>query len=137
MKTLILSGIRCFLMFTAAGAFSVAHPAKANLITNGGFETGDFTGWTVSGDTFVHGTYAGISPHSGNFQALVGGNLITEGFLRRRSRRRPANPTLSAFGWPTFRLSHSPTPSPSRGEAYLFSGFSASRHSVTRNTRLT
>jgi hypothetical protein len=33
MKTLILAAIRCFLMFTAAAAFCVAYPAKANLIT--------------------------------------------------------------------------------------------------------
>jgi hypothetical protein len=35
-------------MFTAAAAFSVAQSANANLITNGDFETGDFTGWTVA-----------------------------------------------------------------------------------------
>ena len=33
---------------TAAVALSVAHPTKANLITNGDFETGDFTGWTMT-----------------------------------------------------------------------------------------
>jgi hypothetical protein len=48
MKTLILAAIRCCLMFTAAVALSFAHPASANLITNGDFETGDFTGWTVT-----------------------------------------------------------------------------------------
>jgi hypothetical protein len=48
MKTLILAAIRCSLMFTAVAALSVAYPAKANLITNGDFETGDFTGWTVT-----------------------------------------------------------------------------------------
>ena len=47
MKTLILAAIRCSLMFTAVAALSIAYPAKANLITNGGFETGDFTGWTT------------------------------------------------------------------------------------------
>src|SRR4051812_16119698 len=48
MKTLILAAIRCSLMFTAVAALSVAYPAKANLITNGDFETGDFSGWTVT-----------------------------------------------------------------------------------------
>ena len=28
-----------------------AGAAQANIVTNPGFETGDFTGWTLSGDT--------------------------------------------------------------------------------------
>ena len=32
-------------MFTAVAALSVAYPARANLITNGGFEDG-FFGWS-------------------------------------------------------------------------------------------
>ena len=32
-------------------ATSVASTAQANLLTNSGFETGDFTGWTVGGTT--------------------------------------------------------------------------------------
>ena len=74
MKTLIVAAIRCSLMFTAVAVFALAHPVKANLITNGGFETGDFTGWTVFeiGTPFtavVGGAVGGISPHSGAFQA--------------------------------------------------------------------
>jgi hypothetical protein len=72
MKTIILAAIRCFSMFIAVAAVSVAYPAKANLITNPGFETGDFTGWTLGGTpaAIVFGTVAGVSPHSGNFQAI-------------------------------------------------------------------
>ena len=40
---------------------------KANLITNGGFETGDFTGWNVAGSSSVEGKAFGIPPHSGDF----------------------------------------------------------------------
>jgi len=48
--------------------------ASANLIVNGGFETGDFTGWTVTGGPPDCGTTAvdGIStnvPHSGTYAA--------------------------------------------------------------------
>ena len=54
---------------TAAAALSFAHPASANLITNPGFETGDFTGWSKVGG-LVAGPINGVSPHSGNFQAI-------------------------------------------------------------------
>src|SRR5438874_1567191 len=62
-------------VLTAVAAFSVAHPASANLITNGGFETGDFTGWTRRGErSDVFGSFNGIAPHSGNFQAALHGS---------------------------------------------------------------
>jgi hypothetical protein len=63
------------LVLTAVAALSVAHPAKANLITNPGFETGDFTGWTLSGDhmftNVTNGTVFGNAPHSGTCQAFL------------------------------------------------------------------
>ncbi len=60
---------KILLALTAVAALSVAHPASANLITNPGFETGDFTGWSKVGG-LVAGTINGVSPHSGNFQAI-------------------------------------------------------------------
>jgi len=60
---------KILLALTAVAALSVAYPAKANLIINPGFETGDFTGWTTAGDMTIEGTINGIAPHSGNFQA--------------------------------------------------------------------
>ena len=51
----------------------ITQSARANLISNGGFETGDFSGWMVSGrDNDVVGSVPFISPHSGNSQALFG-----------------------------------------------------------------
>jgi hypothetical protein len=69
---------KILLALTAAAALSAAYPAKANLITNPGFETGDFTGWTVS--TFsVRGAFGGVSPHTGNFQAVdFGGGILSQ-----------------------------------------------------------
>jgi hypothetical protein len=48
-----------------------------NLVQNGGFETGDFTGWTLdeTGGPFSFvddGSGTGFSPHSGNFFAALG-----------------------------------------------------------------
>src|SRR5207302_790086 len=45
--------------------------SSANVIVNGGFETGDFSGWTLSGDsatTFVDTGFA----HSGSYAAFLG-----------------------------------------------------------------
>jgi hypothetical protein len=35
----------------AVGAFALSGVAQANLVTNGGFETGNFSGWTQFGNT--------------------------------------------------------------------------------------
>jgi len=76
---------KLLLAVIAAAALSFARPVSANLITNGGFETGDFTGWTDTGhlsNIGVSGNVSGTAPHSGNFQAFfspnVGHNFLSQ-----------------------------------------------------------
>jgi hypothetical protein len=56
---------------TAAALVTLTPLAHANLIANGGFETGDFTAWSQSGST----DFSGVDPfaaHSGAFGAFFG-----------------------------------------------------------------
>jgi hypothetical protein len=59
----------------------LANPNPLNLLTNPGFETGDFTGWTLSGDTGGC-SVSTLHPHSGSFSARLGPlGFQTDGFL--------------------------------------------------------
>ena len=56
---------------------SISAQFNSGLVVNGSFETGDFTGWTLfggdPGDNVVSdGAGSGISPHSGNYLAVLG-----------------------------------------------------------------
>ncbi|MGA2748591.1 MAG: PKD domain-containing protein [Verrucomicrobiota bacterium] len=56
---------------------ALAAPYYSGLVLNGGFETGDFTDWILSGgdpvDNFVDdGSQSGISPYSGDYLAALG-----------------------------------------------------------------
>jgi hypothetical protein len=68
---------------------------QASLILNNGFEMGDFTGWTLSGDntwTIVdNGSSSGIVPHSGSYEAAFG----TAGSLGYLSQTVPTTPGTS------------------------------------------
>src|SRR5262249_5454325 len=66
---------------------------SSNLIVNGGFETGNFSGWTQSGDLSYTGV-DGSLPHSGSFAAYMG-PTGSDGFLAQSFATTPgANYTL-------------------------------------------
>ena len=61
-----------------------------SLVENGGFETGDFTGWTLAGDggnfNYVDNSGFFVAPHSGTYCALLG----ESGFLAHLSQTLPS-----------------------------------------------
>jgi hypothetical protein len=61
-----MSRVRGFLLTLLL--LSATGPARGDFITNGGFETGDFTGWTLSSGTAV---VSGAAAHTGNFGAML------------------------------------------------------------------
>jgi len=54
-----------------AAAMFVGTAARADLVLNGGFETGDFTGWTTFGDSSFSGVDSFV-PLSGTYAAYFG-----------------------------------------------------------------
>jgi hypothetical protein len=94
---------KILLAVAAAAALSFAHPARANLITNGGFETGDFTGWTQSG---TPGGVNGWSAHSGNFGAALTGAGFTSHLAQSVATTPGATYTIDFF----LAFSHGGTP---------------------------
>jgi hypothetical protein len=74
--------LKSLLCAAALAAAVMTTPAAAvNLVTNGSFETGDFTGWSETGDTSftgVIGSALGFDPTDGVYQGIFGpvGGLV-------------------------------------------------------------
>ena len=64
---------------TGGGGTPTPTPTPGCIVVNGGFETGDLTGWTNTGDTSFTGV-DGSNPHSGSFE-LFSGPTSSDGFL--------------------------------------------------------
>jgi hypothetical protein len=58
-------------------AFMTAGAANADLVTNGGFETGDLSGWIQTGPEF-NMYVVNWNAHSGTYNATTGGYTFTE-----------------------------------------------------------
>lgn len=71
--TALVFGLAALLTGTPTWAQSQCDAVVGNLVTNCGFETGDFTGWTQGGNTgFTVVTNNPTYVHSGNFGAQLG-----------------------------------------------------------------
>lgn len=67
------------LLVLSAGLLASA--AQASLVTNGGFETGDFSGWTQIGPLGPVGSYvvSGGEQHDGSYHAMLIGSGSANG----------------------------------------------------------
>lgn len=59
------------LAFASLFVLFIGNACAIELITNGGFETGDLTGWNKTGKVKVKNDWLGISPSDGTYQAVM------------------------------------------------------------------
>jgi hypothetical protein len=68
---LVLFRVIKFSVVFVAGLAMSAGPVTAGIVTNGGFEEGDFTGWETIGITSIQTDTFGTGPAGGTYQALM------------------------------------------------------------------
>jgi len=66
-----------FSLSSGAQAASICDSTSGNVVTNCGFESGSFSGWSVTGNLYggIGGFYVGVDgeqPNSGNYEAYFG-----------------------------------------------------------------
>jgi hypothetical protein len=81
----------------------LASIVQANVITNGGFETGDFTGWTVSGAAVVcnsaTGTFCGVAYEGIYSVSLNSGDAPPSAVLDQTFLTVPGTPYDVSFAY--------------------------------------
>ena len=75
-----------------AFVIAAAGPVKADLVVNGNFATGDFTSWTLSGDT----SSAYVSGSPGNYAAAFT-TSTADGFLTQNLSTTPGQQYTASF----------------------------------------
>jgi hypothetical protein len=80
MKLLTLFCLIGGLAVSLSAGPSICDGTAGNLVANCGFETGDFTAWTLTGNTGFTGVTGGGYANSGNFGAFFG-QVGSDGFL--------------------------------------------------------
>ena len=101
-RSILLSALAACLILATGSAFA------DNLVANGGFETGNFSGWTMTGNqdgnTLVTGgTWGGFAPVSGSYHAVLGscdsvcGGLLDGGFSQTLGTSASNTYTLSFY----------------------------------------
>src|SRR5437588_6466275 len=68
MPTRAITSFACVAVLSAV----FATPSMANLVTNPGFEMGNFSGWIQSGNTEANAVGTGVYAHTGTFGAQLG-----------------------------------------------------------------
>lgn len=65
--------------------FPLPKPFTNSTLTNGSFETGDFSGWTTLGSTNIKTVAYGSNPPEGNFQSLLstGGTAFNDSIVEK------------------------------------------------------
>lgn len=86
----MLNHVRFMAIALTAIATLGLNTARGGLITNGGFETGDYTGWTLSGNTSDPTTYGVDSsfPYEGTYNAYFGPQ-VSQAFLSQTITTTP------------------------------------------------
>jgi hypothetical protein len=95
MNTKLLAGALAAMLTFSSGA-----NAAVNLLTNGSFETGNFSGWTLSGNLGFLGvttSFSGVLPEDGQYLAFAGAigsnNVLSQTFADI------AGDTYTVTGW--------------------------------------
>lgn len=91
------------LLALPAWANDICQSASGNIVGNCGFETGDFTHWSVSGNTSFTGVTGGAYAYSGNYGAYLGAvgsdvYLSSTDFLQGNTLTFAARQDLSFWG---------------------------------------